>query len=318
MVTVTCDDVISSKRKQQVVGSMCSYSGGIDSSYTLWTHLPQNEPIKNFQVTHALHIPGFDTDGETVEAQEQKIASYTKGLAAEGVSLVVVRSNTRSFHQVDFGVEKGYFIWGSNVASTALLFGNLVNRFYFSADNQHDDPIALTINHTLLPLLSTNDLDIVLDSGTVSKYDKIKAIGQWENTYDKLMVCYKCPVNLQNCEECVKCVRTTAVLETLGLLDKYSTFPSVTNPKKMRLSIYPKEFIYCMYKPRNFFFKNGRFGYGFNYQCAITLSWFNAWYQDFLKIVKWLWVAPMQIFFKSSGKLKMRSPLYAKLLQVIK
>ncbi len=318
VVNVTCDTIVSGTTNFAVSGSMCSYSGGIDSSHTLWTHLPKNEPLTDFQVTHALHIPGFDTDGESLETQKLKIDTYTKGLEAEGVALVVVWSNTRAFHQFDFGEEKGYFAWGSNVAGTSLLFENLVNRFYFSADNQHDDPIALTINHTLLPLLSTDNLKVVLDGGTISKYEKISDIAQWESTYDKLMVCYKSPDGLHNCDTCVKCIRTTAVLETLGVLDRYTTFPSITNPKGMRLSLYPREFVYCMKKPRNFFFRNGEYGYALNYQCAIFLSWVNVYYYDVTKFFEWIYISPIQLLFKLSHVLKRRLPLYDKLLLLIK
>jgi hypothetical protein len=39
------------------VGS--TFSGGVDSLFTIWKHLPQNQPDPNFQVTHGIFIRGL-------------------------------------------------------------------------------------------------------------------------------------------------------------------------------------------------------------------------------------------------------------------
>src|SRR5512133_286047 len=37
-----------------------TFSGGVDSLFTLWKHLPKNQPDPNYQITHGVFIKGFD------------------------------------------------------------------------------------------------------------------------------------------------------------------------------------------------------------------------------------------------------------------
>ena len=43
-------------------GTASFFSGGIDSFFTLWSHLGERESNPNYRITHGLYLDGFDTD----------------------------------------------------------------------------------------------------------------------------------------------------------------------------------------------------------------------------------------------------------------
>lgn len=55
-----------SPRRGAAVG--CGFSGGVDSLFTLFRHLPRNEMTPGYAVTHMVMINGFDLDNDLRES----------------------------------------------------------------------------------------------------------------------------------------------------------------------------------------------------------------------------------------------------------
>lgn len=323
-VTITYNELAEGPPPPPHAGALCSYSGGVDSTYTLWSHLPQNQPNPDFQVTHAMYMKGFDTttpagSRERDETKELKIKKYGDVTDSVGVTLLVNESNINSFHQYDHGtLERCYFSWGSIVGAGALLYEGLVSRFYFSADNLHSDPISHSINHHLLPLLTTNSMEIRVDGAAVTKPAKLKAISNWPATYDNLIVCFANATGFHNCSHCAKCVRTAAFLDAEGLLHLFTTFPQRVNRWQLRTTVFAREFIFFHRWPRNYFLRQGMYGYAFDCQCAIYLSWLAYCYRSVRAACHAAITFPVRYFFMLSQRYKTRSPRYARIVRVIK
>ena len=102
-----------------------------------------------------------------------------------------------------------------------------------SISSSHDIPNLVPHgSHPLLdPLYSSIDLRIRHEGISLSRFDKIKLISDWDTALQYLRVCNVrkgLQPNRMNCCKCEKCVRTMILLLVLGVLDKAEAFPVET------------------------------------------------------------------------------------------
>jgi hypothetical protein len=209
----------------------CTFSGGVDSYYTVWNHLPRNELNPAYRLTHCLLINGFDrnTDLDNSGTYRKFKKVFEPVLNSLGLELVISRTNLRQF--ADLPLRRQSF--GSVVTASALVLGNLFSCFYVASSYKftrlglHPDGSHLMLDHHL----STETMETVHDAGHLTRIEKVAALAQFPATYTTLCVCFQ-PIAfnpetgaLENCCRCEKCARTMITLDLLGGLEKYKTFP---------------------------------------------------------------------------------------------
>jgi len=209
-------------------GVACSFSGGVDSSYTVWRHLPENEPNRRYRISHCLMINGFDADSDVENAGHfSRIQKSIEPMLEDlGLHLVVCRTNYMSFS--DPNILKQSF--GAMVTAPALVLGRLFSCFFVPASYRFDefcrDGSHLMIDH----LLSTESMETVHDSSHLIRPEKTATISNWSATHATLRVCFNATgyredtKSIVNCGRCEKCIRTMKTLEMSGSLEKYTTF----------------------------------------------------------------------------------------------
>jgi hypothetical protein len=223
LIEITCGGWQPQKPNEVIGGVACTFSGGVDSFYTLWSHLAQNEPIPGFQISHALFVQGFDIPLDDDATYRTALDAYSQLMEQLGIQLVTARTNAREF-------DAGQGLWelahGSIILSIPLMLGKLLKRFYIASSHQtYNDTLPWGSDPRLDHLLSTEVMEVFNDAASIGRFGKIKAISQWEASYDNLRVCWVTPDGLKNCGKCKKCTRTMIGLEILGNLSQYSTFP---------------------------------------------------------------------------------------------
>jgi hypothetical protein len=230
-VDIVPDQLEPSATAPRVCGVASSFSGGVDSHFTLWRHLPENEPVQEYQITHCLMINGFDVDIDLHdEGHFSRIQrSIEPMLARHGVELIVCRTNYMSFS--DPNILKQSF--GAMLVSPALVLGRLLHRFYVPASYRFDeffrDGSHLLLDH----FISTESMETIHDSSDLMRPEKTEVVSNWDATYSTLRVCFRRTRFRQdtgtivNCGICEKCVRTMKTLEIFGRLDRYATFDRV-------------------------------------------------------------------------------------------
>lgn len=220
---------------------MCAFSGGVDSFYTLFTHLPQNEPELAYQVSHALFIQGFDQPLE--EKNTARIDSYKELMEKLGIEFVPLSTNLRNFYFLDPPRPLDWDVcYASPLVGVAMLFENGVSRFYFPGDQvlpayfdlEDFGKYSYTLTYFQAPLLSTEAFETLYDGAYVPRIEKIKRLSAWEETCDRLSVCWETNKGLSNCGTCEKCIRTMVALDLFGALGKYNTFPSPLTKRTIR------------------------------------------------------------------------------------
>ncbi len=236
-------DRLKNVSRRDTMGKVGSaFSGGVDSFYTVWAHLAQNESNPAYRLTHCILINGFDrnTDLDDSGIYQRFQNAFKPVLNNLGLELLIISTNLRQF--VDLPIFRQSY--GSMVTASALILGRLFSCFYISSAcnfirmGLYPDGSHLMLDH----LLHTEAMETVHDAGHLTRIDKTAAIAQFPATYTTLCVCWK-PITFnpetgipENCCQCTKCARTMITLDLLGSLKKYKTFPKPIDYRTLRRS----------------------------------------------------------------------------------
>lgn len=209
-------------------GVGCSFSAGVDSFHTLWRHLPENEPIRNYRITHCLIVNGFDADSDIEnEGHFSRIQkSIEPVMASHGLELIVCRTNYMSFS--DPSILKHSF--AAMVTAPALVLGGLFSSFFVPSSYRFDEFFRDGSHLMIDYLISTESMETIHDSSHLNRPEKTAIISKWNATFSALRVCFNTTgyredtMSIVNCSRCEKCIRTMKTLEILGRLDIYTTF----------------------------------------------------------------------------------------------
>jgi hypothetical protein len=209
-----------------------SYSGGIDSSYTLNTHLPENQPIQSAQVTHGFFLHGFDIFLNQAEYYNRMLKIYSSLFDRLDLNLIPVSTNVYSFYQfhIDWSIA-----YSPPLIGTAMQVERLLHRFYKPSGRPMMSGISAGLPETATAtdhLLSTENLQVILDDPSVNRLDKIREIHDWPEIRETLRVCGTPikPVGHINCCSCAKCILNMTYFELLGNPNKFSSFHRPHHP----------------------------------------------------------------------------------------
>jgi len=218
-VSIRCND-LQPQTDVQPTGVGAAFSGGVDSFFSLKSHLGENEPKPSFRISHGLFVHGFDIALEQASSYQEAANAYDTFLRSVGVHLICVRTNLREFTKSP-GWEMSH---GAALIGTALLLGRLLCRFYVPSSRSYETLIPWGSHPLLDPLLSTDTLQVIHDAAHLTRVDKIRVLAAWSPTYSLLRTCYVKTDGLKNCCRCDNCVRTMTAFAVCGSLHKYSTF----------------------------------------------------------------------------------------------
>lgn len=206
-----------------------AFSGGADSFYTLWQHLPEREPLPGYQVTHALFVHGFDITLDDAKTFEVARAAYDRMTADLGLTLISLRTNVRALlRDVDW-----HLAYGAALAGAAQLVGRAFSRFYVPAGHTYRDNYPTGADDRIA-LLSTEALGLFYSGAEATRVEKLVTLAGWPETYARLRVCWEHPDGLTNCCRCEKCVRTMIPLSLENRLTAYTTFPHPIERRHIR------------------------------------------------------------------------------------
>jgi hypothetical protein len=212
----------------------CLFSGGVDSYYTLWRHLPENEPMGEFRVTHAVMINGFDkyVDLDESDFFRELRRAYSPMFERIGVEFLIVGTNLQEFRRPTFHKYLGGRAWASSLVAGPLVLGKLFSRLYLSAGADYSDAWYPHGSHPMTDyLISTETFETIHDGADRSRAEKTLAIAEWPEAYSGLHPCYRPPIFtddsdiVENCCKCEKCLRTMILLELVGTLSRFAAFP---------------------------------------------------------------------------------------------
>jgi hypothetical protein len=224
----------------------CSFSGGVDSLFTAFRHLPRNEAFPEYRITHLIVVNGFDFDQHTDDPSWFATLRRIYGPLAEKEGLQLCEVRTNLFGLMALGAPVDWFQWlGALIAIPALALGDGLARHYVGATEGYAKLEAFGSSPLSDPWFSTESLHIIHDGAEARRIEKLATIAEWPETWDRLRVCRDhawrnvdvARVRIENCAACDKCVRTMIALRLIDRLDRFTTFrrpltlPSILNAR---------------------------------------------------------------------------------------
>jgi len=181
---------------------LSSFSGGVDSSFTLWDHLQEIDKL--------LTVDSFDSGLHT--DQFDALAAKVRKTARElGKEFIAVRSNVQ---QVCLKLRLSWnYVHGPFLCLLAASLG--VKRFYIPASYTYADLKPWGSHPLLDPMWSTSATEIIHDGAHMRRSEKTERLSRHPILLGQLQVCWDSQV--ENCGRCSKCARTLLVLRTLGV-----------------------------------------------------------------------------------------------------
>jgi hypothetical protein len=235
-VGIRCRGVRAGDPQRRAVGVASPFSGGVDSSYTVWSHLAENEPDPARRITHALFVHGFDIPLADVRTFEAAAGRYAREMRALGIELILARTNIRDVLD-ELPWELAH---GSALGAVALLLDRMLGIFYLPASFSYDELDPWGSHPVPDPLMSSDTLNVIHD-GCMVRSEKIAKLSHWAPARSWLRVCWERPDATANCCRCYKCTLTMVALELAGMLDQCPTFPAGLEGARIRRVYMPPQ-----------------------------------------------------------------------------
>lgn len=247
---------------------ICAFSGGVDSFFTLWSHLPANDKNPASSITHSLFVHGFDLKLEDEDYFHRLKSDYSDMFKNLDIVLLTGSTNYQSFGtRWDWGIYHGTALIG-----TAHVLGHKAAKFYVPASHTYRDLMPWGSDPRIDHLLSTETVEVVHDGAGYKRTEKTAAISAWPVTYEHLRVCTKVG-KMVNCSRCEKCLRTMVTLDMMGALQNYTTFEKPVRTNLLSKCIYrnASDFAFAM-EILDYSLELKRMDIVLNISCAILVS----------------------------------------------
>jgi hypothetical protein len=284
-IHVTFENLKSLEEKKATGKVGCAFSGGVDSFYTLWSHLPRNEAIEKYRISHCLMIKRFNLLEDKINFDTiQKI--YEPMMKRLDLQLLVCDSNIiiefigpieKIFLEKPLG-ELFTPIHGTTITAFVLMLGRFFSDFYIGSAYKFTYSQPDGSNPLLVHLLSTEETEMIGDGSHLTRVEKTATLSNWPETYLKLHVCFKATADekkdtILNCCKCEKCLRTMTSLYLLHKLPQYASFPSPLTGKNIRKIYYSHSGKYHFAQEIiEYAIKTGRKSIALNIRVAVFLN----------------------------------------------
>jgi hypothetical protein len=206
-------------------GQTCAtlFSGGVDSSYTVMSHLPDRQPIPDFQIKYALFVHGFDIPLQNQVSYAEGLKVFSQHLPLLGVEVIPCRTN---LHYFTSGLLEWGIAHGGAIISVGLVLDKLFHYLLVASSFSLDDLVPCGSSPLIDHWLSTETLQVLHDGAPHTREEKVEALSTWQPVQHFLRVCInedkRSGVN--NCCRCEKCMRAMIRLDIFGTLKSFETF----------------------------------------------------------------------------------------------
>ena len=193
------------------------FSGGLDTFYTAVK--------RQREITHLVFIDGFDVS-IPYERRRAQVREAVRLAASElEKPLIEVETNYRDF------ASEYVSLWSAHYglsAAVAYFLAPQLGRIYRPGSTNYAEYATAasgSLDHLVIPLWSTERVDLVYDGFEASRCDKARFLARHDVALRRLRVCHQREARTLNCGGCEKCLRTTLNLWAAGSLERCLTLP---------------------------------------------------------------------------------------------
>jgi hypothetical protein len=216
-------ETIDTEFVQEKATTIAGFSAGVDAFVTLKDYFLN--PKYDTKLTHVLFNNLIYPD-----AVAKDKLSHIKKLT-DTLQLPIIETRT-NFHKLyakkKIGFEQTHPI--RNAAIAHLLSAKGLTFLYSSSFPEKDFeikpwPDIAIVNKVLLPLLSSNNIEILDVGSEYTRVEKTKIVSEIDYSQDFLDICIgkkHLKSDYYNCSQCYKCMRALVTFEKLGVLNNYN------------------------------------------------------------------------------------------------
>lgn len=233
-VNITVDGFTDASKAEHLhVGT--GFSGGVDSFSTLSDNFfDTNDPDYKVDTLFFFHVGQYgNVKNPATWQRANNRFSITRDFADEiGVSALMMSTNLFDVYLPHWEYDAGVIC---RIASV-LVFQKSLKRYYISNAvtyrelakmnfTDHHVDMAEMSDPIIMPLLSTDGLEILCDGAQHTRTEKTANIADNPLAWKHLNVCVNTSdehVEATNCSRCSKCLRTLMALWAVGALQKFS------------------------------------------------------------------------------------------------
>jgi hypothetical protein len=193
-----------------------SFSGGIDSQFTVLRHLQAGAIHRQLQHLAFVNVGSHGRGQRGAMLFRKRAARITDVARKLGLPVLFIDSNLDQFYTMRF--EDSH---AARTASAVLLFQGLFHTYLIPATNSYaafgpdgSTPIG---DH----LLSTDVMRFVHDGADCSRIEKSARLAECSIAQATLDVCMTPTPSGGNCSYCDKCVRAMITFDMLGVHDRF-------------------------------------------------------------------------------------------------
>ena len=220
LISLKANNLVPSVAKNNNSVNSCNISGGVDSSYTLWSLLPENQPIPELQIHYGI----FGEELSHPDSGIRSVNSYGPDLKrlvnSLGVEFLAVGSNLPLFtanNKPWLALSRGRF-------SIPMLFSSLISTHFKPSSNWYEALKPSDFHPMLDHLFSIESLRIFPHAANLTRFQKLKEISNWPPIHEYFQVCNVGDKDALNCCRCNKCYRTMIALDILGVKENFNSF----------------------------------------------------------------------------------------------
>ncbi len=190
-------------------GVGATFSGGLDSFYTLYRQRPQAETLPDAALTHCVMINGFDKDNYVADpARFARLRDNYQPLMDElGIGLLTVESNGMPLRRRGVPGPLMRYSFAATLTAVGFALGALFRRFYIPGGMSYrPEQLVAGGSHPVLDhLLGSESLLVVHHGADARRVEKTSAVADWAPCQQTLRVCFERETydertgRLQNC-----------------------------------------------------------------------------------------------------------------------
>ena len=211
-VEIQADEEKETDNNADLDRSICAFSGGIDSCYTVYRHASGICGKLKRNIGAGLFVQGFDISLDEDVAFQRAFRTNEDTLKSLGIPLFSMQTNHRCLF------EEWNETHAAGLASALMFFKRGFSEGIIPGTYSYVDKAPTWgSNPTSDHLMSTRNFSIFHDGAVWNRSAKLLPLRDWQTGYERLRVCYSNDEKDRNCGRCGKCLITLLLFSTMRL-----------------------------------------------------------------------------------------------------
>lgn len=212
-VEIVPDQIAESLPEDSTRGAISAFSGGIDSTFTIWRHNNALSEIVSYPVKDALLFQGFDVHLNNNQDFQLLVKRVQPLLERMGVRLHTISTNLKELELMPWK-----YSFSAQMAACLYQFSHAFQYALLAGSEPYS---ALILpggsNPVIDPLFSGGEMTLIHDGAGYSRTQKLELLVKAGVPLEALRVCWEGRRQDRNCGRCEKCIRTHLSFLLLGV-----------------------------------------------------------------------------------------------------